>query len=87
MSLFEDKCIICTQKSKEDNDHLLSPKKYESWLTLLDAARVRQYAPTLDIAGQLGDKEFPKLSYHRKCRSTFTMKRDLKRKSSESRWH
>ena len=66
MSLLEDKCIICAQKSKEDNDPLLCPKNYESWLTLLDAARVRQYAPTciLNIAGQLGDKEIPKLSYH-----------------------
>ena len=53
---------------------------------MLDAARVRQYAPILNIAGQLGDKEIPKLSYHQKCRSIFTTKRDpnnLKRKASE----
>ena len=80
MSLPEDKCIICAQKCKENDDHLLCPKNY-------DAARVRQYTPILDTAGQLGDNEIPKLSYHRKCRSIFTIKRDLdslKRKASES---
>lgn len=87
MSLPEDKCILCAQKSKEDDSPLLCPKNHESWLTLLDAARVRQHSAILDIAEQLGDKEVPKLSYHRRCRSIFTMKRDLgtlKRKASGS---
>ena len=63
MSLPEDKCTICAQESKEDVDHLVCPNNYESWLALLDAARVRHYAPILDIAGQLGDNKIPKLSF------------------------
>ena len=32
-------CIICTHKEGED-DHIVSPKNYESWQVLLDAAKV-----------------------------------------------
>ena len=73
--------------SKEDDEHLVSPQSYDSWLTLLEAAKVRNHAPNLDIAKQLEDEEIPKIFYHRKCQSLFTMKRDvetLKRKAAES---
>lgn len=80
-------CIIHQDTSKEDDDHLVSPQDYASWETLLEAAKVRKYAPILDVAKELGEKEVPRIYYHRKCRSLFTMKRDLetlKRKAKES---
>jgi hypothetical protein len=72
----EDQCIIHQTVSDED-EHLVSPQSYNSWLTLLEAAKVRNHAPVLDIAKELADQEVPKIFYHRKCRSLFTVKRDL----------
>ena len=83
----KEQCIICAASNKRD-DHLVSPQTYESWQTLLEAAKVRSHHPIIDVAKHLGDKEVPKMYYHRKCRSVFTMRRDLetamKRKASES---
>jgi len=83
----KNQCIIHMTASKEDDEHLVSPQSNDLWLTLLEAAKVRNHAPILDIAKQLEDEEVPKIFYHRKCRSLFTMKRDLetlKRKAAES---
>lgn len=80
-------CIIHQETAKEDNDRLVTPQDYQSWKTLFEAAKVRNYSPILDIAKELGEKDIPRIYYHRKCRSLFTMKRDLetlKRKSMES---
>ena len=63
------------------------PKIYESWLTLLDADKVRKHVPILDIARQLWNNKIPNGLYHRQCRSIFKMKRDLetlKGKASEN---
>jgi len=79
-------CIIHQAVSDED-EHLISPQSHDSWLTLLEAAKVRNHVPILDVAKTLEDKEVPIMFYHRKCRSIFTMKRDLetlKRKAGES---
>lgn len=69
----------------DDNDTLVSPRDLSSWITLFEAAKIRNHKPILDIAKQLNENEIPgNLMYHRKCRSIFTMKRDLesiKRKS------
>jgi hypothetical protein len=43
---------------------------------LLDAAKVRNYAPITDVAKDLGDEEVPIIHYHRKCWFLFTMKRE-----------
>ena len=83
--LKKNQCIIHMTASKEDDEHLVSPQSYDSWFTLLEAAKVRNHAPILDIAKQLEDKEVPKIFYHRKCRSLFTMKRDLETEK-ESSW-
>ena len=83
----KNQCLIHMTASKKDDEHLVSPQSYDSWLTLLEAAKVRNHAPILDIAKQLEDEEVPKIFYHQKCRSLFTMKRDLetlKRKAAES---
>ena len=87
----KEQCIICQQKSQssERDDRLVSPQTYESWHTLLEAAKVRSHEPIISIAEDLVENELPNVYYHRKCRSIFTMKRDLKtvrmkRKASES---
>ena len=73
----EECCIICTLRTSENDGHLVCPKTYESWKTLLKAAEVRQYGPITDVAKELRENELPKIHYHRRCRSIFTMKRDL----------
>ena len=73
----KEQCIIHQTVSTEDDDHLVSLQKYNSWLTLLEAAKVRNHSAILDVAKQVKEGEIPKIFYHRKCRSIFTMKRDL----------
>ena len=69
-----DNCLIhCTETSGD----LSSLQDSQSWTTLLRAAETRQYTPVLDIANTVTGDEPPKIKYHRKCRSVFTMKRDL----------
>ena len=73
--------------SEDDNANLISPQTLTSWLTLLETAKVRDHQPVLEIANQIEGDEIPKIFYHRKCRSLFTMKRDLetlKRKATDS---
>lgn len=44
----------CILHSKTDSDdHLISPKSYESWLTLFEAAKIRKFTPVLDVAQNL----------------------------------
>lgn len=69
-------CIIhCTS----DNGELVSPKDLESWRTLLKAAQIRKYEPILNITCEtsINVEIPPDVFYHRKCRSIFTMKREL----------
>ena len=84
MASAKNQCIIHMTASKEDDEHLVSPQSYDSWFTLLEAAKVRNHAPILDIAKQLEGKEVPKIYNHRKCRSLFTMKRDLETEKESS---
>ena len=83
----KEQCIICTKKAESD-DRLVTLQTYESWQTLHEAAKIRIYTPIMELDKQFGDKEIPRIHYHRKCRSVFTMKRDLetmmKRKANES---
>ena len=48
---------------------------------LLNAAVIRNREGVLSIAKTLKEGEIPRISYHRKCRSIFTLKRDLKKLS------
>ena len=69
-------CIIhCT----DENGELTAPHDIQSWKSLLNAAEIRQYKPILDLVETLKEKEIPDIRYHRKCRSIFTMKKDLDR--------
>lgn len=70
-------CIICSQETIDNDSHLVSPKTYDSWLTMLKAATIRKHNAIIDAAKQLNTGEVPETYYHRKCRSDFTLKRDL----------
>lgn len=87
MDSTKEKCIIHIETYDNDPTTLVTPKDYDSWLVLLDAARVRNHKPILQIAESLHEQEMPNICYHRQCRSRFTLKRDLnnfKRKSAEN---
>ena len=73
-----DECII---HCSDETGDLVSLKDLESWKTLLNAAVIRNLEGILSIAKTLKEGEIPRISYHRKCRSIFTLKRDLKKLS------
>ena len=85
---FKGQCIIHHHSQKAD-DTLTTLADNKSWQTLLNAAKIRNHGPIIEIAQFFDEEEFPKVTYHRTCRSLFTMKRDLdkisasKRKSAE----
>ena len=69
-----DGCIIhCTNAS----DALVNIQPMESWKTLLNAATIRHHQAVLNVASNLSDGVIPNIKCHRKCRSTFTMKKLL----------
>lgn len=81
-------CIIHDKSiPDEGGEHLVSPESFESWLTLLEAAKVRGHTPIIETTKLLKENEIPNIFYHRRCRSVFTMRRSLealKRKARES---
>jgi len=80
-------CIIHYATCDKEEEHLVSPKDISSWLALLEAAKARNHQPVLDVAITVEENHIPNIAYHRKCRSLFTMKRDLesiKQKREES---
>ena len=56
----------------------MCPNSVELWKTLRRAAEIRRHEEILGIAVNSPD-EIPEDYYHRKCRSIFTMKKDLDR--------
>ena len=60
---------------------MVSLKDLESWKTLLNAAVIRNDEGILSIAKTFKEGEMLRISYHRKFRSIFTLKRDLKKLS------
>ena len=51
------------------------------WKTLFNAATIRNHEPIVEIAKTLGEGELPKVTYHRQCRSIFTLKGNLNKLS------
>ena len=85
MESTKDKCIVHINTYDKYPGTLVALKDYNSWLTL-DAARVMNHTPILQIAESLHEREMPKIQYHRQCRRRFTLKKELKklkRKSEE----
>ena len=72
----EPYCLIhCT----DDNGKLVSPNSLESWNTLREAGEIRKHEGILSVKVD-SDNEVPDgVFYHRKCRSMFTLKRELNR--------
>ena len=80
-------CIIHHPSVQPTDNPLVTPANHQSWLTLLEAARIRNHTGLLNKAKTLVEGETPSIFYHRKCRSLFTIKQDLqalKRKADES---
>ena len=73
-----DECII---HCSDETGDLVSLKDLESCKTLLNAALVRNHEGILSTAKTLKEGEIPRISYHRRCRSIFTLKRDIKKLS------
>jgi len=69
-------CII---HCSDDESLLVSPKDLDSWESLLKAATIRNHRPLLDLAENAKGGEIPQVSYHKKCRSLFTMRRELEK--------
>ena len=53
-------CVICSQKAAESDSYLV-----ESWQTLLNATKIRNHCLIIDAANGLGEREYPKIYYHR----------------------
>lgn len=73
------KCMIHYKSTKLAlSEQLIKPANFDSWLTLLEAAKVRNHDCILKLA-ELSPESMnvPEVWYHRQCRSLFTMKRDL----------
>ena len=70
---FETCIIHCS----DDESLLISSKDLGFWKSLLKAASIRNHRPLLDLAENAKEGEIPHVSYHRKFRSLFTMKKDL----------
>ena len=68
----------CFLRCSDDDGALVSPNSVESWRTLRRAAELRHHEDILGIQVNSPD-EIPEVYYHRKCRSIFTMKRDLEK--------
>ena len=73
----ENDCIIHCNTGNASDD-LASLQDARSWQALLRAATIREYEPVTELGDDYTGNEFPEwIKYHRRCRSIFTMKRDL----------
>ena len=75
------RCERCIIHCSDDESLLISPKDLDSWKSLLRAASIRNHVPLHDLAENAKDGEIRPVTYHRKCRSLFTMKRELEKVS------
>lgn len=74
----KEECILHKPSTKVDiKEKLIQLQTQESWATLVAAAEIRNYSPILNLLPTLSIGEIPDVKYHRKCRSLFTMKKDL----------
>jgi len=58
---------------READSKPVSPQSLDSWNTLLNAIRIRKYAPMLGLAKDLTDGEIPPVYDYRKCHNIFTI--------------
>ena len=73
--------LLCGEIDSDAN--LSECKEKTSWITLLDAAKIRKHERIISVP--VGEKECPNIPvrYHRTCWSTFTHKNDLLKLSED----
>ena len=76
-----DVCCIHYDSTKDEN--LPSLSSIESWITLLEAAKLRNDSNIINVAADLQDGEVPELMYHKTCRARYTLKRKLDKLGKE----
>ena len=73
-----DQTCIIHYDIVDSTKRLSSPQSVGAWKTLLMAAKVRNHTAILDMASNITDDTVSSnVWFHSKCRSLFTMKRDL----------
>ena len=79
-----DKPSLCSLCGEIDSNANLSEwKENKSWITLLDATKIRKHEKIVSVpVGENGCPNIP-VRYHRTCRSTFTHKKDLLKLSGD----
>ena len=70
-------CIYCIYYDSTKDENLRSLSIIESWITLLEAAKLRNDSNIINVTAGLEDGEVPKHMYHKTCRARYTLKRDL----------
>ena len=78
-----DDCFLHFESVKEDA--LSTLNSTESWKTILNAAKIREYSKILELNENLPDGKFPNIKFHKSCRAMFTMKRDLKKSQTANK--
>ena len=68
---------VCAIHCTDDTSELVSPRDVDSWKTLVRAAEIRNHADLMGLARTTPEGEVPRVWYHRKCRSIFTLKKLL----------
>ena len=69
-------CIIYCSDSTETLSKFHS---HDSWIALLNVAKIRNYQVILDVEPKLAKGKVPNILYHRRCRRIFTLKDSLNR--------
>ena len=59
-----DDCFL-HYESVNTSDKLLCLSNVESWLTILNAARIRNHEKVLELNESLPDGEFPQIKFHK----------------------
>ena len=82
MQQTENCCIH--YKSIKDDSNVVQLSSKTSWDTILNAATLRKFEPILLLSGNVDENSFPNISYHKACKTMFTLKRDLDKLGNEN---
>ena len=65
------------------NEKLLLLSSADAWNTILNAAKIRNNEKVFKLQASVSEGEYPRIKFHKSCRSMFTMKRDLDKLKSK----
>ena len=68
--------VYCIHYDSTKDENLRSLSSIESWITLLEPAKLRNDS-IINVAADLEDGEVPKPMYHKTCRALYALKRNL----------